>query len=352
MSVPAPAQIVLGPAGHGVVEYALDVARATVGADARTPVIRVADPAGLDAALERVGEGDRGDAGAGHERLHLHVTDGILGETPAGAAAVVERIARDRRVSLTLHDLPQASDGERNLRRRGDAYRRMASAAVGVAVSSRHEAALFASHVDAERTVAVVPLGTRIRVAPAPTLPGRPPSDRCTVLVAGYVYPGKGHDDAIDAVAEVSRRTGAPAEVVALGGVSRGHERLADELAARAEASGVRFRVTGFLAADDYRDRVRGSGIPVVAHQHLSASRSLLDWTEEGRRPVVVASRYTLEMAALRPGTLTVVASLADAIERAWQDPGSTTLAAGHRIGPTLDDAARAQLAWWADLPW
>ena len=39
--------------------------------------------------------------------------------------------------------------------------------------------------------------------------------------------------------------------------------------------------------------------------------------------------------------------ALAEALNSAWRDPGSTFLGARHPIGPTLDDAATAYLDWW-----
>ena len=295
--------------------------------------------------------------------LHLHVTDGILGASLEEAAERVSALCRTIATSITLHDVPQPSDGQRNLRRRSDAYRVMAAAARGVAVSSHHEAALVRRFVDPDLDVAVVPLGTRSATATAPALVERVSAGEgdCVVLIAGYVYPGKGHADVIEAAGLFSKRSGVGVDVVAVGGVARGHELLATELASSARRSGVGFSLTGFLTAAAYRERCRGAGLPVVAHRHYSASRSLLDWAELGRRPLVVETVYSREMAVLRPGTLTLVASgpgddpvaaLADAIERAHRDPASTVLPSGHPIGPSLDDAAAAYLAWWETLPW
>ena len=78
----------------------------------------------------------------------------------------------------------------------------------------------------------------------------------------------------------------------------------------------------------------------------------MLDWVEIGRRPLVPDSRYAREMAALRPGTLTVYApgELADRLEYAWRHPESTLLAAGTPLRPSLTDAALAYRAWWSEL--
>lgn len=356
MSPSPPAQVVIGPAGHGVVEYALDAASAVARGDAGAVVIRVPDVAGLADALD--------SATARAAAVHLHVTDALFGATLEDAAETVAAATRRHRVSLTLHDLPQPSDGERNLPRRARAYRRMAEGAVGVAVSSHHEAALFAEFVDADRATGVVPLGTRHAVAPSPAAPdgvASGGSGPTRILMAGYIYPGKGHDDVIDAAGRLTRSTGRAVEVVVLGGVVPGHEVEADRLTERAAHAGVAVTVTGFLTEADYRRGIASAGIPVVAHRHYSASRSLLDWAEAGRRALVVPTRYTTEMAALRPGTLRlagtqgdsdVVSGLVEALTEAAQDPASTRLAPGQPLDPTLDDVARLSREWWRSLSW
>lgn len=360
MSSCTPTQVVIGPAGHGVVDYGLDLADAVVRGDPSAIVIHEPDPRRLDRALATASR----DSG-----VHLHVTDGLFGDTLEEAAERIAAAVRTRPVSMTLHDLPQPSDGERNLPRRAEAYRRMAEHATCVAVSSRHEAALFARHLDPDRPVAVVPLGTRRATAPPATAArSAGASESLTLLMAGYVYPGKGHDDVVDAAALLAARLRVPVDVVALGGIARGHETEAGQLAERAATAGVGFTVTGFVSPTEYRARIGSAAVPVVAHRHYSASRSLLDWAEAGRRPVVVPTRYTVEMADLRPGTLRlargprgaegsvvgsdVVGSLAETIAGLWHDQASTWLPPGHPIGPTLDDAAESYRAWWGGLPW
>jgi len=357
-----PALLLTGPPRHGVVRYAGDLADHVRVLDAHARVLRVEDPADLPA------------AGAGLGRAHLHVTDRLLGSSPDAAADVVERLAAACRLTVTLHDVPQESDGPRNLPRRAAAYARIAAAAAGVAVNSRHEALLLAEHgVLAAGRAHVVPLGATVGAAgpadravgtagpadaggtagrtPAPA-PGAP----LVALVAGFLYPGKGHDDVVHAVADAAdllRAAGTPpgeVAVVAVGGPSPGHEDEVDRLRAEAAARGVALRVTGGLPDDGFHAALRGPGIPVAAHRHLSASRTLLDWGEAGRRPLVVDSRYAREMAALRPGTLTLYppADLPAHLARAWADPAATALPPGASLAPTLADAAAAYLGWWA----
>ena len=75
--------------------------------------------------------------------MHLHATDRLFGTGPEDAAEVVERWAARCRLTLTLHDVPQTSDGAMFERRR-TAYARMVAAAERVAVNSRHEQLLMA----------------------------------------------------------------------------------------------------------------------------------------------------------------------------------------------------------------
>ncbi|RKR74814.1 hypothetical protein [Frondihabitans australicus] len=354
MSATAPTQIIVGPEGNGVVDYAMDLAEAIRRRRPSTVIVRHAVVAGT-ASVAR-----------SHPRAHLHVTDALFGESLEAAGDALAEVVSAAPTSVTLHDVPQESDGERNLVRRGDVYRRIASLAVGVAVSSRHEADLVRRHLCPGLEPRVVPLGTRRPSTPGEasesaseairrTAPGRP-VETIRILVAGYVYPGKGHDDVVRAAAVVSSRLGRPVTVTALGGAARGHAHEVESLNELATSNGVSFEVTGFLSGDDYRALCRADGVPVVAHRHYSASRSLLDWGEQGRRAVVVDNAYAHEMAALRPGTLDVVApgleTLADAIEARVQEPATTYLAAGHPLSPTLDDAAGAYLAWWDGLAW
>jgi glycosyltransferase involved in cell wall biosynthesis len=363
-----PALLLTGPPRHGVARYARDVAEHVRRAVPGAAVVEVPVAADLPAAA------------AAHPRAHLHVTDRLLADGPEAAAELVERVAGATRLTVTLHDVPQPSDGPRNLPRRTAAYARVAAAAAAVAVNSEHEALLLAEHgvLPAGRAARVLPLGTaapdtagdRPEVAPdghdalpAPdALPGddRPPAPGSLLaLVAGFVYPGKGHDDVAKALGTAAARLRAAGAtvpevaVVAVGGPAPGHEGDVMTLRAEAAAHGVELRVTGSLDDAAFRRALRAGGIPVAAHQHLSASRTLLDWGEAGRRPLAVDSRYAREMAALRPGTLALYppAELDRHLERAWREPASTVLPAGTTLAPTLSDVARGYLAWWAEGP-
>lgn len=347
MTSAPPLLLVLGPAGHGVTRYGDDVADAVARSDARTRVVRVADVSEADRALAAAAPGTR---------VHVHATDRLFGSVPEDAAAVVERWADAHRLSLTLHDVPQPSDGTMFERRRA-AYARMVAASGRVAVNSRHEQLLMAEFLPCSATAEAIALGSRTppAAAPATASPEIPRSRELRVLIAGFVYPGKGHGPAVAAAAEAAARLRAEGEDVgrvavrAIGAPSRGHEADIERLRADAASSGVAFEVTGFLDDRDFARELIADGIPLAAHEHVSASRSMLDWVEVGRRPLVVDSRYAAEMDDLRPGTLVRYRpdELAAELARAWRDPGSTRLAAGASLAPTLDDVAASYLSWW-----
>ena len=320
-----PRLLILGAPQHGVVRYATDLA---------------------DAVTATAGDVSADDS------AHVHVTDRLFGSSPEEAAERIEQLAATTRLSITLHDVPQESDGT-GFSRRADAYRRFIAAASGVAVNSRHEASLVLEHLGHRvDDAAVVAIGTR---SAHPVTRPRPStgSGGSTVMIAGYIYPGKGHLEAILAAGEAGRAVGGDRPtVVAIGSPSAGHERDVDALQRVARTAGVDFRVTGYLDNDAYAREQYAVGVPVAAHQHVSASRSILDWAETGRRALVAESRYTREMDALRPGTIALYEPhrLAELIERAWREPESTWLAPTTELAPTLADAATAYRRWWATL--
>lgn len=298
-----PPTYVGGPSRHGVVRHAREVAKA------------------LGAATERLD-------GAGP--LHVHVTDRLWGDGPEAAAARLEALAAARRLTVTLHDLPQASDGPRNHPRRAAAYARIAAAAAGVVVSSEHERTLLRAVSPVE--AAVIPLPVLPLAPPDPALPL---DDRVAVL--GFFYPGKGH-------AEVVAATPPGLGVAVLGAASPGHE---EELAALAATAPVPVEATGWLDDAALLARCRRAAVPVAWHRHLSASGSIGSWVAAGRRPIVPDTPATRELAALRPGTLAPAEDLAAAIRAAQREPARTWLAPGTGTRPHLADVAEAYRAWW-----
>lgn len=317
-----PVHLIVGPAEHGVNAYAAELA-GVLGA----PVLRRAhfsevEPSGLP------------------PRMHLHVTDHLLGSSPAEAADLIERLsASAQHLGVTLHDIPQSSDGERNFPRRTEAYGRIIAAADLVIVNSEHELRLLeeAGALEAGSPaggIAVVPL-------PLPVLPAGEeipdaPGQR-TLAVFGYIYPGKGYEEAIDAAAAQE----SPLRVAALGRVAEGCDWLAEQLKQRAEQRGVGFEIAGFIPDEELVPRLRAADVPVCFHQHFSASGSINTWIAAGRRPIAPRVRYTEEMERLRPGTLTLVEpeDLPAAVAAALADPASTRLDPAS-LPHTLADAA------------
>ncbi|GAB2615078.1 hypothetical protein Aab01nite_27300 [Paractinoplanes abujensis] len=323
MSGQLPALAVTPDARHGVTVAARDLATAAEAATGRRLTV---------ASGTLLGEHPP-------ERAHLHFTDRLWAGSPEEAAALVERIAARTALTVTLHDVPQASDGPRNLPRRTDCYARVAAVARGVVVNSRHEAAHLAEVGIVPRALGVVPLP--VTPAPAGVVPA---NDHRDVAVLGFFYPGKGHAEVVDAMAAGTRFT-------VLGGPSAGHEADLRAFTERAEARGVTVEVTGYVPEDDLIARCRAVTVPVVAHRHFSASGSLATWIAAGRRPLVVESRYTREMASLRPGTVHLVP--AGELAAALADPGPTWLAEDAVTRPHLDDTAAAYLRWWTgDVTW
>ena len=346
MTPPIPLQLLLGPTGHGVTAYGADIAARVLAGE---PEARIVHAAGVREAESAAAEAPR---------AHLHVTARLLGASPEEAAEGLERLASATRLSITLHDLPQPSDG-RMMARRVDAYRRMVEAADGTVVNSRHELELVGEHLGDDHHAAVIPLGTRGGAAPA--LPSRvqsPPAGDLVVLIAGFIYPGKGHAEACRAAAAAVRLLRAEGHDVgvpivrAIGGPSAGHEADVDDLRAAAGRDGVTFEVSGFLDDAAFAAALRAPGIPVAAHAHVSASRSMLDWIEAGRRPLVADSRYAAEMEALRPGLMTRYApdALPDLLADAWRRPARTWLPDGADLRPSLDDAAAQYVRWWRTM--
>lgn len=350
---PLPALLIPADAQHGVTVYAR----------------RIADQlgeTGIDIAAAELGDGP----------LHVHFTDRLWGSDPAAAAAAFERVASGRRVTVTLHDLPQPSDGERNLPRRADGYRRVVRAATGVVCNSGHEAGLLRRYVDVSVVTTVIPLPVDRAAAgavPAPASvdpgaaaadpePSAPPAPAAaapasaaglkgaSVAILGFVYPGKGHEPALRAAADLVSEHGG-VRVEALGRPSAGHEVDVERLAELATDLDVGFEVTGYLDDEAFLERCRRASVPVIAHEHVSASGSLASWLEAGRRPLVVRSAYMEEMASLHPGALTLVEpdDLAGAISRALSRPSTTWLDDSARLGPDLAATAASYRRFWAE---
>jgi glycosyltransferase involved in cell wall biosynthesis len=281
---------------------------------------------------------------------HLHFTDRLWGASPEAAAEAIERIAARTRITVTLHDVPQHSDGSTNLARRSSCYRRVIAAATGVVCNSQHEVEVLRELTTATLRAHVIPLP----IDAHPAAEQRPQSDG-TVAVLGFFYPGKGHVQVVQAVARLARVSDLRPGVVFLGRASAGHDGDLQRLARTADRLGVALEVTGYLEREELIDRARRTAVPVAAHRHFSASDSINTWISAGRRPIVVDGRYTREVADRRPGTVTMVDGhlrLVDGIAAALRDPASTWLHADAVTAPNVSDVASAYLAWWKQVDW
>lgn len=315
--------LLVHPGTHGVAVYAREVAVAVA---SRHPAFQTVAPLELDAV-------------AGDRAVHAHFTDRLWGDSPEEASRTFAAFAAHRPVTVTLHDVPQTSDGERNLPRRRAAYAAVATAARAVVVNSEHERALLREESVWSGPVACIPLPVAMRAEVTREVPDE------SVGVLGYFYPGKGHDEAARAAAAA----GIPRMTV-LGRASDGHAADLEAFVRRAAALGVDVEVTGWLDDDEIARRGSTVAVPVIAHRHMSASGSLASWIGWGRRPVAVRNRYIDEMAALRPGTLLAVdeADLATAVRRARERPDDTWHGLTH-LPMSRDDVADAYVRWWEE---
>lgn len=324
---PAVTHLIVGPRWHGVVRFGVDLGNGLHDNEFDIRTVRVA------------GVADFLPVQAWTGGVHLQFTDRLFGSTPEKAAEAVVAVAGavrsgGGRVTATLHDLPQPSDGA-NHRRRVAAYRDVADAADGIVVSSEHERSLLLESGAPADRVRVVPLPIDVSFAPAPVA-STPP----TVGIFGFVYPGKGHAEVIDAL------TGSDPgiEVLAIGEPSAGHDDLVEELRARSARRGRRFTVTGHLPDDAVTAALRRITVPVAPHRHISASGSLNSWLAAGRRPLAPSNRYTREIDVRNPGVLSLYPDTADGLReslaRALAEPRHTWLTAGTVCTPTKDEAA------------
>lgn len=317
---PAPVHLIPGPARHGVNKLARQLAEACGALIVTGPDY---------ASLPRVAYGP----------VHLHVTDHLWGADPIDAARRIVALSARQRISVTLHDLPQPSDGEHQPARAA-AYRAIAGSVAQVVVNSEHERALLRA-CGSHAAASVVPLPIDM----LPPVERRPAGDR-QVTLAGFVYPGKGHAEALDAAATLPEDVG----VVALGELSAGCEWLGAALVTQAGQVGRRFEITGFVDDHAWTARLRSAGLPLAAHTHISASGSIGSWIAAGRRPLVADSAYAREVAGRAPSAITLYddGRLAEALASALADPGSTWHDGDLALWGTPQVAARYREIWEA----
>lgn len=321
------AHVVVGPARHGVVRHGLRIARAGTGSLVR-----------LD------------NLGSSHPPLPsapviIHFTDRLFGADAPAAAREFQRLTQPAtHVVTVLHDLPQPSDGHAWAARRAG-YLAVVRSSDTVVVSSRHEVELLHAFAPGVEAV-VVPLPLERKQTerdPAGVGQQSPGGAWPVVATLGFLYPGKGIEEVIDAVA-VLERAGASPLVRNLGQVSPGHEELVGTLTERAAAQQVSWEITGWLEDEHLMEQLRAVDVPVAFHRHLSASASLATWVEAGRRPITPVSDYAQDLEQQCPGALWLVepdlAALQQAIELALRRPDLTWLSDAVALGPSAAEVA------------
>ncbi|MBA4506082.1 glycosyltransferase family 1 protein [Corynebacterium sanguinis] len=270
--------LIVGPDGHGVTAYALQLA-AALGVDERD-IIR---------------ENTFDCAPLPDAPIHVTFTDHLFGTQPLAAVEALLGRVGERALSVSFHDIPQPEEGAERFSRRAEAYRRLRDAATVSVVNSQHEAQFF------EHAPAVIRL-------PIPQVASHFDPVPNTVGILGFLYPGKGHEDLIAALA------GTDYHLRFLGAVSQGHEQWARGL----RTAYPHVEITGWLSADELAAEMGRVAVPVCAHRHFSASGSLMTWLGAGRNVLASDSPYTREIDAWLPGRITLVRDGAwrEAVER------------------------------------
>ena len=313
--------MVPGPEHHGVVRHGLTVAGLLRDQQVEVTVVR-----GLEQPAGPV------------DVTHVQFTDALFGpDVGAAADAFVAWAATAARpLVVTLHDVPGAdADPLRDARRRLGYARVLASADAAV-VSSEHEAtgARLAHHL--HPVVIPLPVEPLALPGPRPAWAATP-----TVGVLGFLYPGKGHAEALECVAQVARVTHRPARVVAIGAVSPGHEPLLHDLYRQADGLGVELHVTGPLSEADLHAAAHAVTVPLAAYRTIGASASLTTWLAAGRRAVATDSAYARELQTRWPNSLLLpTGGLDQAVAGALEHPWTTWL----DKTPARPDVGRAHL--------
>ncbi len=242
-------------------------------------------------------------------------TDALFGPDIASAADVfghwAEQVAGP--LVVTLHDVPGNDPDPARDARRMAGYRRVLEHADAVAVCSEHEQVRVRATLGRAATVVPLPVEPLDPPGPAPAW-----AHRSTLGVLGFVYPGKGHDLALEAA------HGTEAAVVALGSASPGS--LLASLRERAGHLGVELVVTGPLSEPDLHAAALAVTVPFAAYSTRGASASLHTWLACGRRPVTTSSPYADELAVRWPGTVHPTLDPSAAVRGALADGRRTWL--------------------------
>ena len=292
-----------GPAGHGVVRHARAVAR-------------LCAPHGVL------------DTDQAPDLTHAHFTDALFGSSIEEAARTYRGWAGEARRPLvvTVHDVPDPHGHSRRDRARCAGYAAVLAASDAVVVSAEHEAHKIAELTDKTPHHIDLPLPPEPAQARAANSAGTSSS----LVLLGYLYPGKGHEEAIDLAADVGRdRAGGAPAVIAAGTTSTGHHDLEERLRRHARRRRVPLTITGYLTDARFASMAAAAGVPLVLNRDVSASGSLLSWLSCLRRPVTWAGPYSTEVDRRYPDNLLLGHDKHDLVEhicRALEDTGVTRL--------------------------
>lgn len=285
--------------------------------------------------------------------VHLHLTDRLFGETPGATARAVVALAARTELTVTLHDVPQPGDGPAFADRR-DCYAAVLASGARWVANSGTERATVERWCAPRRPGHVIPLPVvPLRRAAAEPVPTGSAPDRRTVGLFGWVYPGKGHDDVMRAVALLAEARDERPRVVAVGAVPDHGDAYLRRLTDLGERLGVDLTITGWIDDEAVATQLAGVDVPVAAHVNVSASGSINSWLAAGRRPLVRDSAYAREMARLRPGTLdlypasTSPAPLAEHLAARLARP-RTGRVPQLSLRPHLEDVAASYRHWWS----
>lgn len=296
--------VLVGPNEHGVTEYGLRLVRALsqLAGGQTVPVHRFATWQELRDAVD--GGWRPGEPG---DPVHVTFTDHLFGADPQAAVELVDKLAESRPISVSVHDVPQPQEGTARYQRRAAAYVHLAERADVLWVNSEHEARFFLDECRRQGSRAVdpriVPLPLPATLTDATDTAGKRGGSGVAsdVTVMGFIYPGKGYAELIDALA------GTGVRVRALGALAAGHAELGEQLTQAAERGGLGLEISGYLPEADLERAMRAADVPVCPHRHFSASGSLMKWVALGRRVLVADSDYARELAELWPEFIVTV---------------------------------------------
>jgi len=276
------------------------------------------------------------------DAVHVHVSDRLIADSDGAWNTLVQR-CRFAGVSLvaTLHDLPQRDDCVHRNRRRSAVYRSIAGAADIVIVSSESERGA-ASSIGIDSSVVPHPIFP-IRRATIPVRAVTRTHATRTIVVAGFVHPGKGVAEMVDAIGDVRGTPLHGWQLRLVGSVTERHRDEPTRIEAQARANGLDFRHIGAVSDRGWSRELSHATVGVCPHLHCSASGSILSWIAHGRRPVATSLPFSRELADERRDALTLVERPLD-----WRDAIET--AARESYDQPVDSSWRTPAAAAARL--